>query len=201
METWVSPVLALLGGLAGGVFGSYFSKRGEIRGIHRELDRVIEQNTAITAATEEIKAKISNEQREWQFKKEIVKELCLQLPTLQKHSTQVILHMEESTTLAFEDDRLAVIRKADAAMMSFILALEPFTSVLMLMQLAFDRTIVDATSQILGDIQAVTALSRKGDANLDVIRKKIKGIGASIQTLLTLLKSDLHSSFPELGKR
>jgi hypothetical protein len=59
--TWLFPALTALGGLLGGLVGGYFSKRGEIRAIHRELDKVVEQNKEITKATEQIKADIENE--------------------------------------------------------------------------------------------------------------------------------------------
>lgn len=67
---YVSLLAPLAGGAIGGVFGTYFSKRGEIRAIHRDLDRVVEQNKALTKAAEDIKSEISKEARAWEIKKD-----------------------------------------------------------------------------------------------------------------------------------
>jgi Zn-dependent metalloprotease len=67
---WIAPLITFLGGLFGGIFGTYLSKRGEIRAIHKELTKVVEQNKAITAATEEIKARISTSVWTRQVRKE-----------------------------------------------------------------------------------------------------------------------------------
>ena len=58
-QSFLAPALSFVGGLVGGLFAGYFSKRGEIRAVHTELEKVVEQNSKITAATEEIKASIS----------------------------------------------------------------------------------------------------------------------------------------------
>src|SRR5580704_7544878 len=76
MEPWVVPALTVGAGFVGGLFGTYVSKRGEIHAVHRELEKVVAQNTAITKATEEIRAKISDEvltrQRHRDLKREAV---------------------------------------------------------------------------------------------------------------------------------
>jgi hypothetical protein len=55
MEPWIVPVLTVGASFLGGLFGGYISKRGEIHAVHKELDKVVAQTTAITKATEEIK--------------------------------------------------------------------------------------------------------------------------------------------------
>jgi hypothetical protein len=61
MESWIFPALAVVGSFVGALFGSHISKRGGIRAIHAELDKVVKQNEAITRATEQIKQELSKE--------------------------------------------------------------------------------------------------------------------------------------------
>lgn len=70
--SWLLPSLSLLGGILGGLFGGYWSKRGEIRAVHAELGKLVEQNKAITVATEEIKASMSTEA----WRRDIKKDAC-----------------------------------------------------------------------------------------------------------------------------
>jgi hypothetical protein len=81
-QSLLVPLLSFVGGLAGGIFGGYISKRGEIRAVHAELTKVIEQNKAITTVTEQIKAGISTAAWTRQLRKEACYEMLKQIPTM-----------------------------------------------------------------------------------------------------------------------
>lgn len=67
-NAWILPVLSLAGGLLGGIFGSFFAKRGEIAAIHSQLGKVVHQNEQIVNSTEKIKDEIYGRQRLWELK-------------------------------------------------------------------------------------------------------------------------------------
>jgi hypothetical protein len=91
------PLLSFAGGLAGGVFGGYISKRGEIRAVHAELTTVVAQNVAITTATEQIKSQTSTaavfKQQKWSAKKDAIIEAVKELGTFQHAARTHFLSM------------------------------------------------------------------------------------------------------------
>ena len=76
---WLFPTLAALGGLAGGIFGSFFSKRGEIAAIQSQINTIVSQNERLVKSTEEIKSDISqrdwSKQRHWDMQREVAVEI------------------------------------------------------------------------------------------------------------------------------
>lgn len=69
-------VTTFLSALLGSVFGAYFGKKGEIKALHSDLNKVIEQNEAITKANETIKNRLTNQtwdrQRQWEMKRDAI---------------------------------------------------------------------------------------------------------------------------------
>jgi hypothetical protein len=60
---WLFPTIGAIGGLVGGIVGSFFSKRGEIAAIQSQINTVVSQNERLVKSSEEIKSNIS--QRDW----------------------------------------------------------------------------------------------------------------------------------------
>ncbi len=60
---WLFPTITAVGGFSGGIFGSFFSKRGEIAAIQSQISTVVRQNERLVKSSEEIKSDIS--QRDW----------------------------------------------------------------------------------------------------------------------------------------
>jgi hypothetical protein len=62
--------------LIGGFFGAYFKRRGENLATHADLDKLIEQMSAVTETTENIKAAISDDvwdrQKQWELRRDAV---------------------------------------------------------------------------------------------------------------------------------
>jgi hypothetical protein len=94
MEQWIFPTLSLAGGIVGGLAGSYFSKRGEIRAVQTDLHLLLDQTRAMTTATKEIEAKISNDvwerQKRWDMKREATFEALKELGTFQAALTSIV---------------------------------------------------------------------------------------------------------------
>src|SRR5215469_17399814 len=69
LTTFVSALL-------GSAFGGYLGKRGEIRAVHEDLNRVIAQNEAITRVNEIIKDRLTSQtwdrQRQWEMKRDAI---------------------------------------------------------------------------------------------------------------------------------
>jgi hypothetical protein len=62
--------------LIGGAFGAYLKRRGENLATHADLDKLIEQMSAVTETTENIKAAISDDvwdrQKQWEMRRDAV---------------------------------------------------------------------------------------------------------------------------------
>ncbi len=92
---WFLPVLSLLGGALGGIFGGRFAKHGEISAIRSQLDEVVRQNNRLTLEAEEIKRQVSGRQRMWELKRETAYEFASLSGTATKLYTRTIFLAHE----------------------------------------------------------------------------------------------------------
>lgn len=80
-------VTTVLGGGVGAYIGSYLKKKGENLATHEDIDKLVKQMAAVTQATKEIEAKISNDawdrQRRWDVKRDVVFQVLTELGELQ----------------------------------------------------------------------------------------------------------------------
>jgi len=71
-------LLAVCAG-AGGFFGSYLNRKGENLATHEDIDKLVDQVSAVTKATKEIEAKISSDvwdkQKQWELKRDALFEV------------------------------------------------------------------------------------------------------------------------------
>lgn len=80
MDFIIGAAILVLGFLVGAVFRPYLTgysaKKGENLATHEDIDKLVEQMTAVTQATKQIEAKISDEvwnrQRQWEMKREAI---------------------------------------------------------------------------------------------------------------------------------
>jgi len=80
MELWIQDALLVLGSLfVGGYLRGYMSKKGENLATHEDIDKLVEQVKAVTQATKDIEARISddvwNRQKRWEIKREALIEV------------------------------------------------------------------------------------------------------------------------------
>jgi hypothetical protein len=64
---------------AGGFLGSYLKRKGENLATHEDIDKLVDQVSAVTTATKEIEAKISSDvwdrQKQWELKRDALFEV------------------------------------------------------------------------------------------------------------------------------
>jgi hypothetical protein len=75
MELYVIvPIISFVGGWLGSFLGAYLKKKGENLATHEDISELVEQVSAVTKATKEIEARISDEvwdrQRLWEMKRD-----------------------------------------------------------------------------------------------------------------------------------
>ena len=75
MEIYViAPIISFVGGGLGAYLGAYLKKKGENLATREDIDDLVDQVKAVTKATKEIEAKISDEvwgrQRVWEMKRD-----------------------------------------------------------------------------------------------------------------------------------
>jgi len=77
----------VIGGGAGAYFGAYLRKSAENRAIHANLEKLVIEMRAVTQATKEIEAKISDEvwarQRRWELRRDIMLQAMDELANVQ----------------------------------------------------------------------------------------------------------------------
>jgi hypothetical protein len=82
-----TAVTTFVAGGAGAYFVSYLKKKGENLATHEDIDKLVAQVTAVTQATKEIEAKISNDawgrQRRWEVRRDALFDVVRELNTIQ----------------------------------------------------------------------------------------------------------------------
>jgi hypothetical protein len=82
-------VVTLVGSFGGSYLGAYFKKKGENLATHEDIDKLVEQVSAVTKTTKEIEAKISDEvwdrQRRWELKRDVLLDAMKKLGVLPEH--------------------------------------------------------------------------------------------------------------------
>ena len=77
----------LVAAFIGFYLGSYLKKKGENLATHEDITKLVDQASAVTTATKEIEAKISDEvwarQRKWEVRRDAVFEALKELATVQ----------------------------------------------------------------------------------------------------------------------
>src|SRR5258708_5441631 len=76
--TWALALIPFLSAGGGAYFGSYLKKKGENLATHEDINRLVDQVSAVTKATKEIETKISNEVWERQTRWEVQKAAVLE---------------------------------------------------------------------------------------------------------------------------
>lgn len=169
MEPWISPTLTLLAGLVGGFFGSYVSKRGEIRAIHRELGKVVEQNAAITKVTEEIKASISTKAWARDIRKEAAFEALKALAKVDSDLSMFLAtHIKRDGEFIIESPM-----RTDASN-QFQADYDVFVRAYLLASVACGQDIIEEMGRIRIQIMDVVS---------DILAEKLAGIGNKTSTL------------------
>ena len=87
MEPYNLSALEILVGLLIGYLAGYIKKKGENRAMHEDIEKVVEQMSAVTTATKNIEAKISGDvwdrQKHWELKRDVLFEAMKRLADIE----------------------------------------------------------------------------------------------------------------------
>ena len=109
----VMCVLALLTGAIGAAVVSFYSKRGEIKAIHDQLEKVEEQTRRIANVVEHEKSLAWVEQKRWDLKREIYTELIQRLERLMAIHTRMIHILASNNQVSPELNAESLIATVD----------------------------------------------------------------------------------------
>ena len=84
---WVVAALAVVVALFIGYFRGYLTQKGQNLATHEDVEKLVDQLRAVTTATKEIEARISNEvwdrQKRWELKRDVLIEMVKKTIALQ----------------------------------------------------------------------------------------------------------------------
>ena len=79
IEALAAGGLSLAGGCLGAYLGAYLKKKNENLATHEDIDKLVDQMRAVTAATKEVESKIEGKawdrQRLWELKRDVLFEI------------------------------------------------------------------------------------------------------------------------------
>lgn len=83
----------LIGAFAGSYLGAYMKKKGENRAIHEDINKLVDQVSAVTAATKQIEADVSSsvwdKQKRWEMKRDVLFETTKRVAALYNALSQL----------------------------------------------------------------------------------------------------------------
>src|ERR1017187_4695064 len=86
----------LVTAFVGSYLASYLKKKGENLATHEDIGKLVEQMQAVTQATKEIEAKISNEvwnrQKQWEVRRDVIFETVKQLGEVQANFAALVAY-------------------------------------------------------------------------------------------------------------
>jgi len=117
-NSWMFPTLTFLAGLAGGIFGGYLSKWGEIRAVHKQLDDVIKDTREIREATARVEATVSLElwdkQKRWEVRKEALFDVINELANISYALTRLTSSHESAKQYGQPNNAFWLQQKTEA---------------------------------------------------------------------------------------
>ena len=180
----------VLGGGIGAYLGSYLKKKGENLATHEDVDKLVDQMTAVTEATKKIEAKIFNDmwerQRKWEVKREALFEAMKELGNVEYGLVRLILAY---TTPKVEGrtgssgDRLAALEIWNSALVNFkkarILTLLASSDELRTSFETLERSMIamarDTTATADGEVTSpwFPTFRKQMDAVIELVRKEL----------------------------
>jgi hypothetical protein len=166
-------------------FKGYGAKKGENLATHEDIQKLVDQVRAVTAATEEIKAQVSSEQREWELKKEVLFEAVRDMATLQHAAWRVA---SLSAVARRNPNSENAIRSRLEAATELNVAISAFWK---------SHTLIDITfgADVSGGFGALgaklDALGRTPATETEEIEEKIKEITGLLEGLSVLIRKDI----------
>jgi hypothetical protein len=127
MELIAWGITTLVTAFIGSYLASYLKKKGENLATHEDIDKLVDQMKAVTAATKEIEGRITNDfwqqQRRWDLKREVVFEVMKRMGDLEAGSARLtaafLLEKQNPDSNQARDARLKVAAEYNDAIKAF----------------------------------------------------------------------------------
>lgn len=195
MEQYVIAALTFVVGLfTGSFFPSYMKKKGENLATHEDIDKLVEQMQAVTQATKEIEAKISNDmwdrQRRWEIKKDALFEALKELADLEASVNPLIVtHTKHS---ALDASPQFLLDKKDKAMNAYQEASERFLRARLLAVVVCNLELMNKFDKCQSSLVLVMTNAIRGDidAAYEHLHESLLRIHDLAQSIGTELQGD-----------
>jgi hypothetical protein len=196
--TWM--VGTLVSAFVGSYLAGYFKRKGENLATHEDIDKLLDEVSAVTQATKQIESKISidmwGKQKQWEIKKDALFEVLKELGSLQcamGHVTAIpALFIADTTNSA---QALPGSRKtASDLTMGYIHAYENFARARMLALLVCGAEAMNLFMAIESSITSFAAETISGKAS--DASQRLKTIADTTIKLTSVLRRELEIAGP-----
>jgi hypothetical protein len=132
MDSIYWPVLAVIGSLAGGYFGAYLKTKAANLATHEDINKLVEQLRAVTQATKEVEAKISDRvwqrQKQWELQYGAILEALRQLSEVEAIMSEVVaIHVTKLGQAREGAALIALEEKAISSRDAYLKAFQSFS--------------------------------------------------------------------------
>jgi hypothetical protein len=174
-----------------GFFKSYGEKKGENLATHEDIEGLANQVRVMTKVTEDIKAQVSNEQREWNFKKDLLRKVTGQIAELQRQSIAVVRLTRSALNAVAERDRMKINEARADAVQNFNDGLAAFSTTKMLMDVMFSREVNEQAGKTMEVLESMAVLKR--GMNEHQVREHSDEVNKTMERLIELLRKEMVS--------
>jgi hypothetical protein len=195
MENFVAWALTtLVGAFVGSYLASYLKKKGENLATHEDIDKLLEQVSAVTTTTKEIEAKISSDvwdqQKRWELKRdtlfEVTKKIGLAEDAL--YTLHSVYEMNKRSLMADGPERL---EKAAKVYGEWNAAVGELDRANLLLQLT-------CSAQVQHDLRAFTLFMRgiaKEIANgrPEILTESTKELVIKLNAVLSAMRKEIEN--------
>jgi hypothetical protein len=163
----------LVGAFGGSYLGSYMSKKGENLATHEDVGKLVDQVRAVTAATKEIEARISNDvwdrQKRWELKRDVLFEIIKKSGTVSDTLTRLEAFYQTQRSQKIDvvgPERMKTLIDASKA---FNDSANAFENAGLLAGLVCGKELVDAANQFILLVRNIAVAL--GNANADALQQ------------------------------
>lgn len=195
MRFLFDALLILLSALASwfaSYFGSYMKKKGENLATHEDINKLVDQVSAVTQATKDIEARISgdlwNRQKRWEIKRDVLLEAGKQM--IQMHAALV------SLAAAVEVQQSEPEVNITDHVTKFLAATNGFDEARLLVAIVASERTRDEIEQLRLFMGRISSRFEQGD--LSEYRKSTKELWQKMNLVKGLIRIDLEIDAPNL---
>jgi hypothetical protein len=168
-------------------FKSYGTKSGEIKAIEDNIQTLVRQNEALTKSTEDIRAQMSKEHREWEFKKDVLREVARAVVSYQE---AVVSIASAAATVAKNPPGSGYVNaEFEAAHERAWKARSEFAMSRILVAVTYEREVIKALENVEVLMDEIGAIPQ--GTTPEAIDSQCRQLNIQIDTLLNALRKEL----------